>query len=316
MNKVKKGYLFNIISIAIMSLTPILNKLSLTDLSPIQASFFNALFSTLILLITVLLDKSKIKIYHNKFIWLLGITNTIGILLQYVSLSLLDPVSVGLLGRFYIIFALFLSVLFLNETLCKNDTLPIIFAVIGSFLITHFSGDFNSILGVIVTLSYTFFFALTNMLAKKTVKDIDSKTILLYNQATSTLLLGIILIVTNHLHTIHISIGLFSILLSALCSGVIGLLLFYEGLKYISFREANIIRTLNPIFVFIFSFPFFPLPLTPKFITGAILIIISIIYMNLYKDKKNVFMITFSLKMRPTIRSHSNFGAYINWRIL
>lgn len=286
MNKVKKGYLFNIISVAIMSLTPILNKLSLTDLSPIQASFFNALFSTLILLITVLLDKSKIKIYHNKFIWLLGITNTIGILLQYVSLSLLDPVSVGLLGRFYIIFALFLSVLFLNETLCKNDILPIIFAVIGSFLITHFSSDFNSILGVIVTLSYTFFFALTNMLAKKTVKDIDSKTILLYNQATSTLLLGIILIVTNHLHTIHISIGLFSILLSALCSGVIGLLLFYEGLKYISFREANIIRTLNPIFVFIFSFPFFPLPLTPKFITGAILIIISIIYMNLYKDKK------------------------------
>lgn len=286
MNKVKKGYLFNIISVAIMSLTPILNKLSLTDLSPIQASFFNALFSTLILLITVLFDKSKIKIYHNKFIWLLGITNTIGILLQYVSLSLLDPVSVGLLGRFYIIFALFLSVLFLNETLCKHDTLPIIFAVIGSFLITHFSGDFNSILGVIAALSYTFFFALTNMLAKKTVKDIDSKTILLYNQATSTLLLGIILIVTNHLHTIHISIGLFSILLSALCSGVIGLLLFYEGLKYISFREANIIRTLNPIFVFIFSFPFFPLPLTPKFITGAILIIISIIYMNLYKDKK------------------------------
>ena len=286
MNKVKKGYLFNIISIAIMSLTPILNKLSLTDLSPIQASFFNALFSTLILLITVLLDKSKIKIYHNKFIWLLGITNTIGILLQYVSLSLLDPVSVGLLGRFYIIFALFLSVLFLNETLCKNDTFPIIFAVIGSFLITHFFFFFNSILGVIVTLSYTFFFALTNMLAKKTVKDIDSKTILLYNQATSTLLLGIILIVTNHLHTIHISIGLFSILLSALCSGVIGLLLFYEGLKYISFREANIIRTLNPIFVFIFSFPFFPLPLTPKFITVAILIIISIIYMNLYKDKK------------------------------
>ena len=94
------------------------------------------------------------------------------------------------------------------------------------------------------------------MLAKRQIKDIDSKTILLYNQATSTLLLGIILIVTNHLHTIHISIGLFSILLSALCSGVIGLLLFYEGLKYISFREANIIRTLNPIFVFIFSFPF------------------------------------------------------------
>ncbi|MGX0194996.1 EamA family transporter [Staphylococcus haemolyticus] len=68
MNKVKKGYLFNIISVAIMSLTPIFNKLSLTDLSPIQASFFNALFSTLVLLITVLLDKSKIKIYHNKFI--------------------------------------------------------------------------------------------------------------------------------------------------------------------------------------------------------------------------------------------------------
>lgn len=44
MNKVKKGYLFNIISVAIMSLTPILNKLSLTDLSPIQASFLMRCF--------------------------------------------------------------------------------------------------------------------------------------------------------------------------------------------------------------------------------------------------------------------------------
>lgn len=44
MNKVKKGYLFNIISVAIMSLTPILNKLSLTDLSPTQASFLMLCF--------------------------------------------------------------------------------------------------------------------------------------------------------------------------------------------------------------------------------------------------------------------------------
>ncbi len=44
MNKVKKGYLFNIISVAILSLPPILNKLSLTDLSSIQANFFMLCF--------------------------------------------------------------------------------------------------------------------------------------------------------------------------------------------------------------------------------------------------------------------------------
>lgn len=45
------------------------------------------------------------------------------------------------------------------------------------------------------------------------------------------------------------SMGIGAVAVSAFCSGFLGLLLFYRGLKFISFRDANLIRALNPVFV-------------------------------------------------------------------
>ena len=44
MSKQMKGVLFSFGSVIIMALTPVMNKLSLSSLTPIQASFLNAFF--------------------------------------------------------------------------------------------------------------------------------------------------------------------------------------------------------------------------------------------------------------------------------
>lgn len=281
-----KGILLNLSSVAIMSLTPVLNKLSLSTITPLQAGFLNAVFSALITFFVIKVRKQKIpNLFKNKLVLLLGLTNAIGIILQYVSVSLLDPVSVGLFGRFYIIFALLLSVVIMHEKISKYDLMPIALTLIGTVFITNFHGSINSYIGVITAISYTFFFALTNMLAKKNLENVDSNTLLLYNQGISAVLLGIVLLCANQV-VFDLSSGVAAIFGSAFASGFLGLYLFYEGLKYISFRDANLIRALNPVFVFVFSIPFFKVPMTTNFIIGGILIIISIIWLGL-APKKN-----------------------------
>ncbi|HIW90014.1 MAG TPA: EamA family transporter, partial [Candidatus Ligilactobacillus excrementipullorum] len=89
-------------------------------------------------------------------------------------------------------------------------------------------------------------------------------------------------LVTHQLHFDLVG-GILPIFGSAFFSGFFGLVLFYEGLKYISFRDANLIRSLNPVFVFIFSIFFFTVPITPSFIAGAVLIVASIVWLGLMK---------------------------------
>ncbi|MCT3115840.1 DMT family transporter [Leuconostoc lactis] len=283
---VNKGIWLNLSSVAVMSLTPVLNKISMSTLTPLQASFLNALFSAVITYSVIKIKRQEIpNLFKNKLVILLGLTNAIGILLQYISVSLLDPVSVGLFGRFYIIFALLLSIIIMHEKVSKADFMPIILTLIGTILITNFHGSMSSYFGIISAISYTFFFALTNMLAKKNIENVETNILLFYNQALSSLILGISLLISNQI-IFNFKSGIISIFGSAFMSGFLGLYLFYEGLKYISFRNANLIRSLNPVFVFLFSFPFFKVPMTPNFILGGALIIISIVWIGLTSRKK------------------------------
>ncbi|SEH42008.1 DMT family transporter [Fructobacillus pseudoficulneus] len=282
---VNKGIWLNLSSVVVMSLTPVLNKFSMSTLTPLQASFLNALFSAIITYSVIKLKRQAIpNLFKNKLVILLGITNAISILLQYVSVSLLDPVSVGLFGRFYIIFALLLSIIIMHEKVSKADLMPIIFTLIGTILITNFHGSLNSYFGIISAISYTFFFALTNMLAKKNIENVETNILLFYNQSISSLILGISLLASNQI-IFNFKSGVISIFGSAFMSGFLGLYLFYEGLKYISFRNANLIRALNSVFVFLFSIPFFKVPMTLNFILGGAFIIISIIWLGLTSRK-------------------------------
>ena len=267
-----------------MALTPVMNKLSLSSLTPIQASFLNAFFSTIFTLIFVLMSRRKVKWVTNKYLLMIGVLNTLGILLQYYSSAILDPVTIGLLGRFYIVFAVILSFVILKEPMKRSDALPILMTILGSFVIAGVDGDFSNILGVVGAVSYTFFFALTNILAKKGLEKADTQIVLLYNQLISSVLLLLVMLFTGQ-GNIQISSGVSTVFISALCSGFVGLLLFYESLKYISFRNSNLIRTSSPIFVFLLSIPFLPVHLTINLLVGGGLIIVSVFLMNIHKGE-------------------------------
>ncbi|WP_088033896.1 DMT family transporter [Evansella clarkii] len=282
----KKGVILNILSLLIMSLSPLINKFSLGYFEPMTAALFNSIFASIFCFLYGLVIKEKIEFIKDKYIWLIGFTNAVGLICLFLSLSFLSPVTVGFLGRFYIIFAIILAVVMLKEKFMKVDVALIVTAVIGTFLFVEKGSELNSYLGIAFALLYTFLFALTNTLVKKKVSSYSSNSILFYNNALSSVFIAVFILIFGGFQTTSFHLeGMFLLFLSAFFSGFLGLLLFYEGLKHIRFSTANLIRSTGPLVVAFYSWWFFPIELTIQNIIGAILLLGSVILVTI-KPKK------------------------------
>lgn len=155
MSKRRVGLLLNLMSVAVMAVTPVMNKWSMNTLSPLAASFYNALVSLVLTFITIGATHTKLIWVKSPVIWVLGLTNCLGIVLQYLSLFFLDPVSVGLIGRFYIVFAILLSVFLLHERFDRREIVPIGLCIAGTALVSDFSGRMTDMLGLVCAFGYT-----------------------------------------------------------------------------------------------------------------------------------------------------------------
>lgn len=283
-----KGILLNMLSVLVMSLSPLINKFSLSYISPIYAALFSSIFAAMFCFIYSKITNNKINLIKNKFIWIVGLTNATGIVFLYISLDLLSPVIVGFIGRFYIIFAILLSVILLKEKFSNKDKILIILAIIGTFLFVEKDTNGMHFLGILIALCYTFLFAFTNTMVKITIKNSDSNSILFYNNLISVIFISLFIFFTGRLEEFSFNYnGITLVLVSAFFSGFLGLLLFYEGLKHIEFSTANLIRSSGPIIVAAYSWWFFPVTLSLLNILGAILLLCSILLISTKPKIKN-----------------------------
>lgn len=81
------GIELNLISLLFSSISPVLNKFSLTSLSPVVEIFTSA-FAAIFTFATILITRQHVSLTNLKslWLWLLGGTNAIGIILQYIAL--------------------------------------------------------------------------------------------------------------------------------------------------------------------------------------------------------------------------------------
>lgn len=282
-----KGYGYNIASILMMGIGPLIAKFGLQTISASAAAFINACTIVAASFLWGILHKEPVKFYVSKDMTLLSICNVLGVLFMYVSLSLLSPVQIGFLGRFYTVFAVLLSFLVLKEKISKTEWVLVLLAVGGTFMfITPKDSGSLSVVGVVCAILYTFFFALCNVLIKwKMEKGRNSNAILFTNSLWTLTLLAIYLLVLPE----NWQVSLASVSLTAtasLMTGFLGTLFLYEALKRIRFSIANVMRAASPVILALVSYPFFPVPMTAMNIIGAIILIASIILIGITDYKK------------------------------
>lgn len=277
MSGVKQGYLYSIMSVFIMSVTPILNKIVVGAYNPLVSVFYFSLLSTFFTGISVIKDDIN---YPSKNVLSISIVNTLGVIAQFFSLSILSAATFAFIGRFYIVFTVVLAALMLKEKLHKNDVIAIIISIIGSVLVSNANPDFNNLVGIAFALIYTFLFALASNLTKNVLKNTSVNNVNFYNQLTATVITGLMLLLSGQSFKISY-LDLLIICFSALASGVIGLAYYYKGMKLLDISKVGIIRSLSPVIILIYSVLVFHTMINTQLIVGGILIILSILVMNM-----------------------------------
>ncbi|WP_017187185.1 EamA family transporter [Alkalibacillus haloalkaliphilus] len=259
MNDLQKGHLFNILSVLMLAVGPLLSKFGLSQISPAKAALINVLTIITACFLLGLFTKNYVKLYFEKNIILLALFNSIGIIFLFLSIDLLSPVEIGFLGRFYTVFAVILSVIFLNEKLSRKEIIFIIIAILGTFLFVESGGSYtNNLIGSFFALSYTFFFALTNIYIKKSLsKEKSSNSIMFTNNCISLIFVMIYTLIIGELFDGHYTYeGVGYLIISTLFGGFLGTLLLYEALKYLRFSIANVTRAFSPVLLAVISYPF------------------------------------------------------------
>ena len=266
------GIELNLISLLFSSISPVLNKFSLTSLSPVVGGIFTSAFAAIFTFATILITRQHVSLTNLKslWLWLLGGTNAIGIILQYIALSTLSPITVTLIARMYLVYV------FLKEKITKWDYLAIILCILGSFFISGSRLQFSdNLLGLICAFIYPLMYAANNIVAKYLVSDEEPNNVLFFNHFTSALLLFCYALITGTSFS-HISSQAVAFNFGgAFFNGFMSLLLFYTSLQFITAGKANIVRALGPVIVIIYSSFFFPVQVTPSLVLGAILVILA-----------------------------------------
>lgn len=269
------GVELNLISLLFSSISPVLNKFSLVSLNPVIGALFTSVFAAIFNLILIFVMYHDFSIIRNKWVIALGLSNAVGVILQYIALTLLSPVTVTLIARIYLVYVFALSYMFLKEKLVKWDYLAIAMCIGGSIFVSTGRIQIDSIWGIVCAFIYPLMYAINNIIAKYLVEDNNPGNVLFYNHLVSAVLLFVYaLIIPGTFGGIQARAVTFNFF-GAFFNGFLSLLLFYTSLKFITAGKANIVRALGPIVVIIYSYFFFPIQITANIIIGALLLIAS-----------------------------------------
>ncbi len=278
----KKGIGLNIGSILAMSSSPVLDKLALSFLAPVSAVVvvysYNAIFS----LISVRQKMSRafiMKLLKQRWLLFMGGINSLALIMLFRGLNLTDPVAVGFLRRFYVIFALFMGSRLLGEKFTRLEVIVTLVSVMGAFIFVS-EGKLpmlQSVMGSGLIILSSALFAYANLLAKRHVHKLTTMELMALN---NWLVLLFVTVYSLLQHDFPLNVEIQSMILlgfSALLSSFIGLALFYAGLRYVSYWKANILRSLEPLVVTLYSLPFFPQTITWGRLVGGGLLIVGIL---------------------------------------
>lgn len=276
----QKGVFLNLFSVLTMSTGPILDKMALQSINPTLAVIIVYIYNSIFALFAVRRNLSRQflkKLLTQSRLLVMALSNSIAIIMLFYGLDLTDPVAVGFLRRFYVVFALLLSYFLLGERFTYLEGIFILISVLGAFVFISEGAMPNprSLLGSGLIIFSTLLFAFANLEAKRHIGRFSTWELMAVN---SWIVLFFVLcyglIIEPKIFSTITAEATALLGISSLVSSFLGLALFYTGLRYLSYWKSNIIRTVQPVFVTLYSLPFFPQAVTwPRLLGGGLLII-------------------------------------------
>ncbi len=283
------GLFLNVASMIVMSIGPVLNKFAVSTIPALTAAFLSLVFATIFSFIYSQVIQERLRFPNMRWMAVIGLLNGIAVICLFQAQSNLNPIMVGFMGRFYVVFTTLLSVFYLRERANQGEWVLMAIAVGSSFLLNFKGVEGSSSLGIVLILLQTLLFAVVNLLVKTKLACHHPNSVLFFNNLVSTLVVAVLLWSSRNFGGIGQLqiVGLGWIALSSFVASFLGLLLFYKGIQHLRFSEANLIRALAPISTALFSLPFFPIKMSGVNLLGAAIMVASVVGMSWLKFKSS-----------------------------
>jgi drug/metabolite transporter (DMT)-like permease len=254
-------------------------------IAPFPFLFFRFALATITLtpLVIIFRVSEFFELIKNKWTWIIGISESLGLILQYLGQE--REVTAGLaalLSLSFIVIVPFISPFILNERLEKNHLIAMIIAFIGVIFISSEGNIVNltgsSIIGIIFLLGaavgYAFYIISTSRLTTIEKPSVD----------TFTLFYSVLLIIT--LSSLFASLtfseispipleGIQWVVLLTIFSTLIAFFAYFRALKEISANVASVLLPLQVLVPFIIDFFILGKIYSLWILSGSFLIIIA-----------------------------------------
>ena len=277
------GIIILLISALFFSLNSYFGKIAInmTGMSGIVVSFSRFFIGTLGMLVYILLKKKPFKASNMGPIHTRAIFNSFSILLSSASLKYTTIINSNMLSMTYPVFVILLSPMLIKEKIKKSTYIYLILIMTGSYIIANPSfGNVNY--GDLLAFISAFSAAISVIYLKVAQEENEGYIIIFYVMFIGTLIN--IPFVYKSLINFDIK-GLLPVFVSGLM-GFLGQIFITEGYKYVDSATGALVLTSRIIMSGLIGYIFLSEPLDVRIITGMILVIVSLIGVSGFFEKR------------------------------
>lgn len=257
-----KGYVYALIATLAFSNVYIFSKAALNEVHLSQFGLYWFAIGCFLNFLLVLKNKKiglllTLKRKSLSILVLLGIMEIITTTSFFISINIIpDPSVTSFLGNLYPVMLVIMGVTILNERFGKIETVGVVLALIGAFVISYRGGNSWQeffIPGAGIVLINAFFAAATSIIAKKNI-NLFSPELISFNRTFWLLLFSAgVFIYYGKPFFIPIS-ALKNIAIGAILGPFLALYTVYLSFKYIEASRSSIIQSMKGIFVLLGAF--------------------------------------------------------------
>lgn len=242
-----------------------------SELSPVQVTFYRFVFGFFILLVYIFINKKKLRVNNWKLVLLRAFSNTITVIIFFLSIQLTTTSKANMLNNVYPIFVFIFSPLFTDEKNNLKRFILLLLAIIGIYLVIN--PDFHDlIIGDFVALFSGLTAAFAIVILRLVRKIEDSYLILFYLMGFGLVLNGILVIPFYR----DVSSDVMGYIIVTSIMGFLGQVLITQGYRYIEAGVGSVVAATRIFFVSVLGVFLFSDPITWNIILGGVLLVISL----------------------------------------
>jgi len=219
-----------------------------------------------------------------KILLLLGVLEILTNTSFYLSIHIIpDPAVTSFLGNLYPVMLTLGGVLLLRERFTLTESLGVLLALAGAFIISYTGGSTLKsmfIPGTLVVLFNAVMASSASLIGKVNIRKLSPELITLNHTVWLFVFSAILMAVTGKPLAIP-STAVFNIVVGAFLGPFLGVLMIYYSFKYIEASRSSIVQSLKGIVVLIGAWLYFGTFPLPHQIWGGLLTVAGVLVMTL-----------------------------------